>query len=106
MNKKNKAEANTAVDVGHDAGMIAEGFVSATCQHEDWEQASKILHDLADGIVTPECLRTLGDLFHEIASEGERLSTNDEHEAETTEALCKAISTNLGAKYSKFVGRG
>jgi len=103
MNKQNQAETDTARSVS--AEMIAEEFVSAR-DHQEWEQASKMLCDLADNIVTPESLRAFGDLLHEIASEAERLNPDDEHEAETTEQMCNAICVKLGAKYSKFIGRG
>ena len=105
MKNKNKAEGNTAQDVAYEAGIIAEGFFSATCQHEEWSEASEVLCRLVENIATPESLRNLGDLLHEIASESERLTTDAEHEAETTERLCNAISKNLSAKYDKFVGR-
>jgi hypothetical protein len=85
---------------------IAEWFISSTYQHDDWEQASKILSDLADNMPTPESLRTLAGLLEEVADEAERLKTDDEHEAHATESLCELVSENLSARYEKFIGRG
>jgi hypothetical protein len=85
---------------------IAEWFANYTNQHEDWEQASRILSDLADNIVTPSCLRQLSELFLEVADSAEKLATDDEHEAHATESLCELVSENLSTRYDKFIGRG
>jgi hypothetical protein len=85
---------------------IAEWFISSTCQHEEWEQASRILSDLADNIPTPDSLRTMAELLERLADDADRLKTDDEHEAHATESLCEMVSENLSTRYDKFIGRG
>ena len=105
MQNTHKADKQTAKILRISAVEIAEQFVNLTIQHDDWEQAGKILSDLADNIVTPETLRDLAQLFTNIADEAERIKQDDEHEAHATESLCELIGENLMAKYDRHIGR-
>jgi len=99
------ADKQTAKVLRISANEIAEQFIGSTIQHHDWEQAGKILSDLADNIVTPETLRDLSQLLSDIADEAERIKPDDEHEAHATESLCELIGEKLMAKYDRHVGR-
>jgi hypothetical protein len=99
------AEKQTAKVLRISANEIAEQFIGSTIQHDDWEQAGKILSDLADNIVVPETLRDLSQLLSDIADEAERIKPDDEHEAHATESLCELIAEKLMAKYDRHTGR-
>ena len=100
-----KADKQTAKVLRISANEIAEQFIGSTIQHDDWEQAGKILSELADNIVTPETLRDLSQLLSDIADEAERIKPDDEHEAHATESLCELIAEKLMAKYDRHTGR-
>jgi len=99
------AEKQTAKLLRLSSSEISERFISSTCQHDQWEEASKILSDIADNIPTPSSLRELADLLCQVADEAERLATDDEHEAHATESLCELVSENLMTKYDRHIGR-